>query len=142
MTPIGNPPQVQVGKVPRQRTQHKSTHINTTTTTAQKKDAQDSAITSQHTCVAAEKEDATDSTAHNAGITPTTTTNMAIKENEADSLAKPSVSDRGRHKALEGETSKTNTTTTMTWSTTTTEDNHDMTPSKLSAQWKIPTFPF
>ena len=138
MIPRGNSPQVRVGKEPRQRTQHKSTQTNKTKTTAEKEDAQDSATTRQHTCVTAEKEDATDSTAHKAGTRLLTTTNMATKENEADSLAKPSVSDRGGYRALQEETSKTITTTSMTCSTTTTENNYGVTSNKFSAQWKIP----
>ena len=121
MTPIGNPPQVQVGKVPRQRTQHKPTQTIKTKTTAKKEDAQDSTTTKRHTCVTAGKEDATDSTAHKVENKLPTTTNMATKENEADSLAKTSVLNRKGCKALEEETSKTNTTATMTWSTTTKE---------------------
>ena len=109
MIPRGNSPQVRVGKEPRQRTQHKLTHINMTKTTAETEDAQDSTMTSRHTCVAAEKEDATDSTAHKVEQSLLTTTNMATKENEADSLAKPSVPNRSGCKALEEETSKTNT---------------------------------
>ena len=66
MNSEGNSPQVQVGKEPRQRTQHCPTHINMTKTTAEKEDAQAPAATRQHTKIAAEKEDATDSTAHKA----------------------------------------------------------------------------
>ena len=138
MMPRGNSPQVRVGKEPRQRTQNKPTHINMTKTTAGKEDAQDSTMTSRHTCVAAEKEDATDSTAHKAEQGLLTTTNMATKEDEADSLAKPSAPNRRGHKALKDEASKTSTTTIMTWSTTPTEDNYNMKTNKLSAQWKIP----
>ena len=138
MIPRGNSPQVRVGKEPEQRTQQKSTQTNKIKATTEKEDAQDSATTRQHACVTAEKEDATDSTAHKAGTRLITTTNMSTKENEADSLAKPLVSDREEHKALEEETSKTNTTTSVTWSTTTTENNYEVTSNKFSAQWKIP----
>ena len=64
MSSEGDSPPVQVGKEPRQRTQHCPTHINMTKTTAEKEDAQDSTATRQHTKIAAEKEDPTDSTAH------------------------------------------------------------------------------
>ena len=138
MIPRGNFPQVRVGREPRQRTQHKPTQTNKTKTTAKKEDAQDSTTTRRNTFVAAKTENATDSIANTVEQSVLTTTNMATKENEADSLAKPSVPDREGCKALEEETSKTNTTTNMTCSTTTTEDNYDVTSSKLSAQWKVP----
>ena len=66
MSSGGNFPQVQVGKEPRQRTQHNPTRINMIKTTTEKEDAQDSTETRRHTNIAAEKEDATDSTAHKA----------------------------------------------------------------------------
>ena len=66
MSSRGNSLQVQVGKEPRQRTQHNPTRINMIKTTIEKEDAQDSTATRRHTNIAAEKEDATDSTAHKA----------------------------------------------------------------------------
>ena len=64
MSPRGNSPQVQAEKVPKQRTQNNSTHIDMIKTTTEKEDAQDSTETRRHTNIAAEKEDTTDSTAH------------------------------------------------------------------------------
>ena len=138
MIPKGNFPQVRVGREPRQRTQHKPTQTNKTKTTAKKEDAQDSTTTRRNTCVAAKMENATDSIANTVEQSVLTTTNMATKENEADSLAKHSVLNREGCKALDEETNKTNTTMTMTWSTSTTEDSYDMTSRKLSEQQKIP----
>ena len=66
MSSRGNSLQVQVGKEPRQRTQHNPTRINMIKTTTEKEDTQDSTATHQHAKIAAEKEDATDFTAHKA----------------------------------------------------------------------------
>ena len=85
MSPRGNSPQVQAGKVPKQRTQNNSTHIDMIKTTTEKEDAQDSTGTRQHANVAAAKEDATDSTAHKAGKEFLTIKNTAIKEDAVDS---------------------------------------------------------
>ena len=138
MIPRGNSPQVQVGKEPRQRTRHKSTHINMTKTKTEKEDAQDSTVTRRHTSVTAEKEDATDSTAHKAGKEFLTTTNMATKEDAADSSAKLSALSRRGHQAVKEEASESITTTTMTCTTTPAEDYYNMKTDKLPIQWRIP----
>ena len=110
MSPRGNSPQVQAGKVPKQRTQNNSTHIDMTKTTTEKEDAQDSTGTRQHANVAAVKEGATDSTAHKAGKEFLTITNMATKEDAADSSAKLSALSRRGHQAVKEEASESITT--------------------------------
>ena len=110
MSPTGNSPQVQAGKVPKQRTQNNSTHIDMTKTTTEKEDAQDSTGTRQHANVAAAKEDAMDSTAHKAGKEFLTITNMATKEDAADSSAKLSALSRRGHQAVKEEASESITT--------------------------------
>ena len=119
----GNFPQVQVGKEPKQRTQNYHTHINPTKTTAEKEDAKDSIVTHQRTIIAAEKEDATDSTAHKATTIFHVTTSTATEVDNADSMAKPPVPNQRRDETCKEEASKTNTTTTMSWLTTSTYEN-------------------
>ena len=138
MSPRGNSPQVQAGEEPKQRTQNNPTRTNMTKTTAEKEDAQDSTVTRQHTNVTAKKEDATDSTAHKAEKEFLTITNMATKEDAADSSAKLSAPSRRVHQAFNEDASKTITTTTTTSSTTPMEDLCNMKTNKLPAQWRIP----
>ena len=131
MTLDGNSPQVQVGKEPKQRTQNCQTHINISITTAGKEDAQDSTATHQHATITAEKEDATDSTAHKTTTHFQTTTTTATEEDDADSMAKLSFPNSRRHGTRKEGTSRTNTTTTMSWSTTSTWDN-------THEEWRVP----
>ena len=138
MSPRGNSPQVQAGKVPKQRTQNNPTHIDMTKTTTEKEDAQDSTGTRQHANVAAAKEDATDSTAHKAGKEFLTITNTATKEDAADSSANLSALRRRGHQTVKEEASKSITTMTRTCSTTSTEDYYNMKTNKLPTQWRIP----
>ena len=138
MTLDGNSPQVQVGKMPKQRTQNYQTHINPSKTTAGKEDAQDSTATHQHATITAEKEDATDSTAHKATTNFQATTSTATEEGNADSTAKPSVPNRRGDDTCEEEASKTNTTTTMSWLTTSTCDNGNRKTTNSLVQWGVP----
>ena len=134
----GNSPQVQVEKEPRQRTQHDPTNTNMTKTTANKEDAQDSTAIRRHTNTAAGTEDATDSAAHKAANYFRTTAKMATKEDEADSMVRPSFLNRGGHRSVKEGGSDTNKTMTMTWSTTSTEDYYNMTSNKTPMQRKVP----